>query len=81
MRSRVQGFEMEVTVDDGKPHLRVSFRSSGEMVLDTNALSIKGMENMAIVFTRAAKMAYTELDAYWRKEHAALRASRNHEAQ
>ena len=73
MHSKVQGFEVVVTVTEGRPHLKVSFGSSGEAVLDTDALSITGMENMATALTRAAKMAYTELDDYWRKKHATLR--------
>jgi hypothetical protein len=80
VHSKIQGFEVTVTAEDGRTHLRVSFGTSGELILDTKALSIRGLENMATVFERAAKMAYTELDYYWRKKHEMSRTSRNHDA-
>lgn len=69
VHSKKQGFEVTVTVKDGLPHLQVSF-ASGESILDTDRLSIQGMENMAVVFEHAARLAYKELDNYWRAEHA-----------
>jgi hypothetical protein len=80
VHSKVPGFDVEVSVKDGRPHIRIAFAASGERVLDTHALSIQGMENMATALTQAAKMTYTELDEYWRKEHATLRAGRKHDA-
>ncbi len=80
MHSKVQGFEVDVTVNEGRPRLQVAFGTSGESILDTDAPSIRGMENLAAVLTHAAKMASPELDDYWRKEHATLRANRNQDA-
>jgi hypothetical protein len=73
MKSNVQGFEVEVTVKDAFPHVRVSNAKSGELVVDTEALSVKGMENMALAFSSAARMAYNELDRYWAIQWQELR--------
>jgi hypothetical protein len=69
--SKVEGFELEVTLKDGVPRVRVSF-ANGEPALETDALSIQGMERMGAVFARAARMAYAELEVYWQQRHAQL---------
>lgn len=80
MLNKVEGFEVEVTVKDAIPHVRISF-ADGQPVLDTDALSITGMERMGAVFARAARIAYNELEMYWQLEHQKLlesRATRQH---
>lgn len=75
MTNAVQGFNVTVTVADAKPHVQVSL-ANGKSVVDTDALSIQGMERMGDVFACAARMAYDELDRYWQAEHHKLRDSR-----
>ena len=58
--------------------MRVCNGKSGELIVDTDALSIQGMERMAAVFAHAARMAYNELDMYWRKEQEQLMKRREH---
>jgi len=67
--SKVQGFEVEVTIAEYTPRVRVSNAFSGELVVDTDALSVTGIERMAAVFARAARMAYNELEFYTQAEH------------
>jgi len=69
MMSKLHGFELEVTVTDYTPRVRVSNAFSGELVVDTDALSVTGIERMAAVFARAARMAYNELEFYTQAEH------------
>jgi hypothetical protein len=76
MTSNVHGFEVEVTVKDAIPHVRISNARSGEPVVNTETLSIKGMENMALAFSSAARMAFYELDRYWAIKWQELRADR-----
>jgi hypothetical protein len=69
--NKVKGFEVEVTVKDAIPHVRISF-ADGRQVMQTDALSIIGLEDMSTVFARAARMAYNELDIYWMLQHEEL---------
>lgn len=75
MLNKVEGFEVEVTLKDAIPHVRVSF-ADGRPALETNALSIRGMVRMGAVFTCAARMAYDQLDVYWLQRHEELRKQR-----
>lgn len=67
--AHVNGFELDVVVADGIPHVRVSMK--GEVVVDTNRLSITGLRNMAAVFETAANIAYQELDHYYYRRNLA----------
>lgn len=64
MISHSNGFKLEVTAADGKPHVRVSFRD-GEVIIDTNRVSVTGLEKLPAVFETAAAMALRELEDYW----------------
>jgi hypothetical protein len=66
MYTEIRGFGVEVTVKDGIPRVLVQFRGGG-VVVDSDSLSIQGMENLAEVFECAAKLAYIELDLYWQR--------------
>jgi hypothetical protein len=70
--SKVEGFEVEVTLNANVPRVRVSL-ADGTPVVETDALSIQGMERMGAVFDRAAKMAYRELETYWQRKHKELK--------
>ena len=72
VQSKVQGFQLEVTLNENVPRVRVCF-ADGTPVIDTDALSIQGMEHMGAVFERAAKMAHNELELYWQRKQAELR--------
>ena len=58
---------MEVDLKDGIPHVRITF-ANGNPVLETNALSIKGMESMGAVFAEAARLTYAEWEDHWQRE-------------
>jgi hypothetical protein len=73
--NNVRGFEVEVTVKDAIPHVRISF-ADGRQVMETDALSVTGMENMSAVFARAARMAYDGLEIYWQQQFEELRRER-----
>ena len=55
MTEHTHGFDLEVNIEDDLPHVLIS--NHGEVVLDTNRLSIKGLENMSEVLKRAASLA------------------------
>ena len=48
MLNKVEGFEVEVVVTDGIPHVSIRF-ANGKPVLETAALSVTGLEHMAAV--------------------------------
>lgn len=61
MKTVVEGFSLEVTVQDFLPHVRVSFRD-GRIAVDTSAVSVTGLERLAGVFEMAARLAALELE-------------------
>lgn len=65
-KTRVEGFELEVVVEDGTARIRI-YHSNGDQVLETNKLSIRGMQRMGRVFGAAAKLALPELETYYRR--------------
>jgi hypothetical protein len=71
MLNKVEGFEVEVTAKEGKPHVSIRFRD-GKPLFETDALSIIGLEHMATVFARASRMAFNELEIYWQLQHEKL---------
>ena len=64
MRTNVEGFNLEVTAEDGRPHVRVSLRD-GQTVMDTSAVSATGLERLQRVFREAAWQAVRELEHYY----------------
>lgn len=68
---QVNGFRVEVEVTDAIPHLRIRM-ASGQLIVDTDALSVEGMDNLALVLTRAARMASDELEHHWQGRRARL---------
>ena len=72
---QVSGFRVEVEVTDAIPHLQIRM-ASGQVVVDTDALSIEGMNNLALALTRAARIANDELEHHWRGRHARLEQDR-----
>jgi len=63
---RVNGFELEVWEDGGKPHVRISF-PDGREILTVNTLSVTGLQNIAPVFEAASRLAVQELEDYWKQ--------------
>jgi hypothetical protein len=61
-------FKLEVEAQDGVPHVRVSF-ANGEVVLETNRVSVTGLQKMPDVFEAAASMAFDELEHYYHRLH------------
>jgi hypothetical protein len=57
MTATVNGFNLEVTDADGLPHVRVSL-ANGTVIVDTDQVSVCGLERLSEVFAVAAKMAY-----------------------
>lgn len=72
----VNGFDVEVTVQDALPRVRVSAPWSEKAIFDSDALSITGLEQIADVFKAASRMAYQELDAYYYRQQIRMREER-----
>ena len=75
MVSHINGFKLEVTIDDGLPHVRISF-GDGTVVLDTDRLSVSGLEKLPEVFAAAASIAARELDHVTYQEELLRRKER-----
>jgi hypothetical protein len=69
------GFNLEVTIDNELPHVRISLRD-GAVVVDTDKVSIQGLRSLAAVFERAASMAFDELERYAQTEQCKYEANR-----
>ena len=69
MVRNVNGFKLEVNEKNGLPHVRVSL-SDGTVIVDTDRVSIKGLQNMVAVFEVAADIADQELDHKYAKAMA-----------
>lgn len=67
MVSRVNGFKLEVTAEDGGPVVRIGF-SEGEPFLVMDRVSLTGLQKMPEVFERAAKLAFREMEAYYQRQ-------------
>jgi hypothetical protein len=55
-KTTINGFQLEVSTNDRRSRVRVSLQD-GKVVVDTDLLSVKGLGNLADVFTTAAKIA------------------------
>ena len=62
MAEKVAGFDLEVSVVDFIPHVRVTMEN-GTVVVDTNEVSCTGLENLSAVFRRAASIALKQFEA------------------
>ncbi len=62
MAEKVSGFDLEVSVVDLIPHVRVSMEN-GTVVVDTDKVSCTGLENLSTVFKRAASIALGQYEA------------------
>ena len=71
MSEKVNGFELDVTVANGVARVRVCLGE--QSILETDALSCTGMEKLAGVLQRAAKIAAEGLDRYWYAKQQAIR--------
>lgn len=76
MISRTSGYILEVTVADGRPHVRVSF-PDGTVIVDTDKVSVTGLEKLPAIFETAASMALRELEDYYRTRELAERQNPN----
>jgi hypothetical protein len=65
MTTHVNEFKLETAITDGFPHVRISLKD-GTVVMDTDKVSIIGLENLSEVFETAAKMASRQLEQHWR---------------
>jgi hypothetical protein len=61
MESNVNGFKLEVTLVDRLPSVRLSLRD-GTVVMETDRVSIVGLEKLPAVFEAAARMAFRLLE-------------------
>lgn len=68
MTTHVAGFELDITTNDLIPRVRVTL--GGEVVVDTTAVSITGLENLAEVFKRAAMIARQQLEDATHRAHS-----------
>jgi len=66
----VEGFKLEVSIVDLLPHVRVSLKD-GTVVVDTNEVSLIGLEKLPAVFETAASMASEQMEAAYIHERAA----------
>jgi hypothetical protein len=68
MVTSVNGFKLEVTLDDDVPHVRISLED-GTVVLETNRVSLTGLERLPAVFETAASVASRQLEQHYRQLH------------
>ena len=61
MVTNVEGFKLEVTSADSVPHVRVSLKS-GAVVVDTDKVSVTGLQRLSAVFEAAAGIAARQLE-------------------
>ncbi len=73
MIENVRGFEVETKMKAGLPCVRVSNARSGELIVDTDSLSIIGLENLSVALKAAARMADAELALHWQRRHEKMR--------
>lgn len=66
MKTQVEGFALEVVVEDGRPHVRIN-HPSGQTLVDTSAVSVTGLERLQRVFGVAARQAGLALEGYYTK--------------
>lgn len=71
MSEKVNGFDLDVTIANGSPRVRV--RMGEHLILDTDALSCVGLQKLAGALERASKIAATELDRYWYAQQQQIR--------
>ena len=62
MTEKIAGFNLEVSVVDLIPHVRVSM-GNGTLVVDTDKVSCTGLEHLSTVFKRASSMALRQYEA------------------
>jgi NACalpha-BTF3-like transcription factor len=70
MTTHVNGFKLDVKRVDGKPHVHISMKD-GTVVVDTDQLSVVGLERMSAVFQAAASMALRDAEYDYVSRHAA----------
>ena len=79
MKAVVEGFNLEVTVKDFQPQIRVAL-ADGQEVVNTNAVSATGLARLSKVFEVAAVQAAQELGRAYHAAHvqatAAIEADR-----
>jgi len=61
MTTQVNGFRLEVTRADGLPHIRVSLQD-GTVVMDTDQVSVIGLQKLPAVFEAAAAISLRQLE-------------------
>lgn len=66
--SNVKGFKLEVTASQGVSRVVVRM-ADDSVIIDTDRVSITGLQNLVAVFESAARLAYREMDDYWRRKH------------
>jgi hypothetical protein len=62
MAEKIAGFDLEVSVVEFIPHVRVTMEN-GTVVVDTDKVSCTGLENLSTVFKRAASIALKQFEA------------------
>jgi predicted transcriptional regulator of viral defense system len=75
MAEKIAGFELEVSVVEFIPHVRVTMEN-GTVVVDTDQVSCTGLENLSAVFKRAASIALKQFEDQSMKRMDDLRMER-----
>jgi hypothetical protein len=65
MTRDINGFKLEVTYADLVSHVRISMKD-GTVLLDTDKLSVNGLERLTEVVGTAASIALKNLPGTWR---------------
>jgi hypothetical protein len=66
MVNHVNGFKLEVTVEDGLPHVVIALKN-GTVVMDTKDVSVFGLQNLSAVLKSASSMALRGFEDYSRR--------------
>jgi hypothetical protein len=61
MVTYMNGFKLEVTIANELPNVRISLRD-GTVVVDTDRVSVVGLQNLSEVFETASSMALQQLE-------------------